>query len=182
MGKAVKAIIAAGVLAVAGLWAASPIFAAQALVRAGRAGDAAALARLVDFPAFRDSLKDELNARLLAEMRAKTGGDSALSGLGMLLAPTVVSGAVDALVTPQAIGAMVRSGQAPEADDAVRAEPAPSAPDGEDVALTYGYRDLNTFAVTLTRPDRPAEPVVLLMERRGMVDWKLAGIDLDAPQ
>lgn len=180
MNRTVKTIIAAGVLAISGLWALSPVFAAQALVRAGRTGDQAALSRLVDFPAFRDSLKEELNARLMTEMRAKTGGDSALSGLGMLLAPAVVSGAVDALVTPQAISAMVRSGQAPQAD--ATPEPATPEPDGRDVKVGYGYRDLNTFAVTLTREDRPAEPVILLMQRRGVVDWKLAGIELGTPE
>lgn len=177
MSRTVKAIIAAGVLAVAGLWAAAPVFATRSLVRAARSGDEAALARLVDFPAFRQSLKDELNARLMAEMRAEGGGDDALSGLGMLLAPTVVSGAVDAFVTPQAVAVMVRSGRAPKArPDGADAEPANA--DGSEVKLTYGYRDLNTFAVTLTRKDRPGEPVVLLMERRGVVDWKLAAIDL----
>lgn len=176
MSKTVKAIITAGALAVAALWAAAPVFAAQSLVRAARAGDQTDLRRLVDFPAFRQSLKDELNAHLVAQMREKTGGDSALSGLGMLLAPTVVSGAVDALITPQAISAMVRTGEAPKPSTVLKDEP-PQA-DRSEVKLGYGYRDLNTFAVTLTRADRPGEPVVLLMERRGIVDWKLAGIDL----
>ncbi|RZJ16833.1 MAG: DUF2939 domain-containing protein [Brevundimonas sp.] len=175
MSKTVKAIITAGALAVAALWAAAPVFAAQSLVRAARAGDQTDLRRLVDFPAFRQSLKDELNAHLVAQMREKTG-DSALSGLGMLLAPTVVSGAVDALITPQAISAMVRTGEAPTPSTVLKDEP--SGADRSEVKLGYGYRDLNTFAVTLTRADRPGEPVVLLMERRGVVDWKLAGIDL----
>lgn len=176
MNKTVKAIIAAGALAVAALWAAAPVFAAQGLVRAARTGDQAALRRLVDFPAFRQSLKDELNAHLVAEMRDRAGGDSALSGLGMLLAPTVVSGAVDAFITPQAISAMVRTGEAPKPSTVLKEEPPQT--DRSKVKLGYGYRDLNTFAVTLTRADRPDEPVVLLMERRGVVDWKLAGIDL----
>ncbi len=176
MSRTVKAIIAAGTLAVAALWGLAPVFAARSLVQAARTGDEAALARRVDFPAFRQSLKDELNARLLAEMRVKGGGDDALSGLGMLLAPTVVSGAVDAFVTPQAVAVMVRSGKAPRAGPADVQADASDA--GAEVKLAYGYRDLNTFAVTLTRKDRPGEPVVLLMERRGVVDWKLAAIDL----
>ena len=62
-----KLWVGAAVAAVAvfvGAYALSPVFAAQALIRAGKAGDAAALERLVDFPAFRASLKDELNQAL----------------------------------------------------------------------------------------------------------------------
>lgn len=93
-------------------YAVSPILAARSLVQAAKTGDEQALERQVDFPAFRASLKDELSARMFAEMRKddRLGG---LSGLGMMLAPTLVSGAVDAFVTPQAISAMVQEGQRP---------------------------------------------------------------------
>ena len=43
---------------------------------------------------------------------------------------------------------------------------------------SWAYRDLNTFAVTLTRESRPDDPLVLLMQRRGPFSWKLAGVDL----
>ena len=60
-------VAAAAVLVVA--YAASPLLAARSLVQAAKAGDEAGLERQVDFPAFRASLKDELNARMMAEMR-----------------------------------------------------------------------------------------------------------------
>ena len=53
-----------------------------------------------------------------------------------------------------------------------------AAGDDEKVRRSYGYRDLNTFVVTLRRDDRPTEQVELLMDRRGLFNWKLAGIDL----
>ena len=167
------AAVAAFVLA----YAASPLLAARSLVQAAKSGDESALERQVDFPAFRASLKDELSARMVAEMRKddRLGG---LSGLGMMLAPSLVSGAVDAFVTPQAISAMVQEGQAPQPDQA-KAEP-PVAPktEGKKVRQSWGYRDLDTFAVTLTRDDQPDEQVSLLMKRRNLFGWKLAGIDL----
>ncbi len=171
------AAVAAFVLA----YAASPLLAARALVQAARSGDAAALERQVDFPAFRASLKDELSARMVAEMRkdSRLGG---LSGLGMMLAPTLVSGAVDAFVTPQAISAMVQEGQAPKPDLArVEPEVGPK-PESKKVRQSWSYRDLNTFAVTLTRDDQPDEQVSLLMKRRNLFSWKLAGIDLSKPE
>ncbi|AYG95058.1 DUF2939 domain-containing protein [Brevundimonas naejangsanensis] len=179
-----KLIIRLGAAAVAAFvlaYAASPLLAARSLVQAAKAGDAQGLERQVDFPAFRQSLKDELNARMMAEMRKDPRlADSGLSGLGMLLAPAIVGGAVDAFVTPQAISAMVREGQAPKPEFKRQAD----EPKAEDkrVRQSWGYRDLDTFAVTLTRDDQPGERVALLMKRRNLFGWKLAGIDLGAPE
>lgn len=161
-------------------YAASPILAARSLVQAAKSGDAQALERQVDFPAFRASLKDELSARMVAEMRkdSRLGG---LSSLGMLLAPTLVGGAVDAFVTPQAISMMVREGEAPQPDMARSEPPTEPKADKTRVRQSWGYRDLDTFAVTLTRDDQPGEQVSLLMKRRNLFGWKLAGIDLSEP-
>jgi len=113
-------------------------------------------------------------------------GDSGLSGLGMLLAPALVGGAVDAFVTPQAISAMVREGEAPKPDLAkVEPETGPKPEDQSEskkVRQSWSYRDLDTFAVTLTRDDQPDEQVSLLMKRRNLFGWKLAGIDLSRPE
>ena len=162
-------------------YAASPLLAARSLVQAAKTGDEQALERQVDFPAFRASLKDELSARMVAEMRKddRLGG---LSGLGMLLAPTLVSGAVDAFVTPEAISAMVQEGQAPKPDLAkVEPDVGPKS-ESKKVRQSWGYRDLDTFAVTLKRDDQPDEQVSLLMKRRNLFGWKLAGIDLSQPE
>ena len=162
-------------------YAASPLLAARSLVQAAKTGDERALERQVDFPAFRASLKDELSARMVAEMRKddRLGG---LSGLGMLLAPTLVSGAVDAFVTPQAIAVMVQEGQAPKPDLAKVEPDVGPKPESKKVRQSWGYRDLDTFAVTLTRDDQPDEQVSLLMKRRNLFGWKLAGIDLSQPE
>lgn len=163
-------------------YAASPLLAARSLVQAARIGDEKALERQVDFPAFRASLKDELNARMMVEMRKdKRLGDSGLSGLGMLLAPALVGGAVDAFVTPQAIALMVQEGRTPK-PEIKRPEPAETKAENKRVRQTWGYRDLDTFAVTLTRDDQPDEQVSLLMKRRNLFGWKLAAIDLGAPE
>jgi len=158
-------------------YAASPLLAARSLVQAAKNGDEKALERQVDFPAFRASLKDELSARMVAEMRKddRLGG---LSGLGMMLAPSLVSGAVDAFVTPQAISAMVQEGKAPKPDLAKVEPPVAPKTESKKVRQSWGYRDLDTFAVTLTRDDQPDEQVSLLMKRRNLFGWKLAGIDL----
>lgn len=161
---------------------ASPLLAVQGLISAAKAGDEAALERKVDFPALRQSMKDEMNARLVAEMRKDLGDkDSALSGLGLLLAPSLISGAVDALVTPQAVAVMVTEAREPRAADAVgRAEPRPQNAD-DKVKRSYSYRSLDTFAVTLTQGDKPDERLSLLLKRNNLFFWKLAGVDLADP-
>ena len=158
---------------------ASPLLAVRGLVSAAKAGDEARLEQLVDFPAFRTSLKEELNTKLVEQMRADLGDRAdGLSGLGMILAPSLISGAVDAFVTPPAVAAMVRSGEVPNAKDVARDRArVPSEPSSK-VHQSYSYRGLDTFAVRLTREDRPDDYIDLLMQRRNVFGWKLAAIDL----
>ncbi|MDQ1154941.1 DUF2939 domain-containing protein [Brevundimonas sp. SORGH_AS_0993] len=155
----------------------SPFLAAQGLIQAARAGDATQLERRVDFPALRASLREELNARAPLEIRERAKGDVGLTALGMLLAPSLVDGAVDNLVTPQAVAAMVRSAEKPEPEAGAPPSDTP-APPKDQVHQSWAYRGLNTFAVTLTREDRPDDPLVLLMSRRGPFTWRLSGVDL----
>lgn len=181
MNKKTIVGVAAATLAIfAVAWAAAPIVAAQSLIRAAKAGDAARLEQLVDFPSLRDSLKVELEAEVLARVRSDPRlAESGLGGIGMMLAPMLLAGAVDTVVTPQVVAAMVRDGEAPDPTDAP--DPAPKAGDaGDDIHQSWGYRDLNTFAVTLTRRDAPNKRLALLMDRRGLFSWKLAAVDLQS--
>lgn len=174
-GLGIAVVVALGIA-----WAASPVFAGQALIQAAKAGDEARLEQLVDFPALRQSLKDEFNAELVARMRRDPRVvESGLGGLGMMLAPMLLSGAVDAVVTPQGVAAMVRSGEAP--DPTRDAPSSPSAEDeGEDIHQAWGYRDLNTFAITLTQREQPDEHLALLLKRHGLFGWKLAAVDMQS--
>lgn len=159
-------------------WAAAPVFAAQALIRAAKAGDADRIEQLVDFPALRESLKDELTSELAAHMRRDPRlAENSLGGLGMILAPMLLSGAIDATVTPEVVAQMVTTAEAP--DPTVRDRPEPGdAADGDDIHQAWGYRDLNAFAVTLTDRDHPDQRLALILERRGLFSWKLAAVDI----
>ena len=175
----IKGAVVLAVVAFLVAYLASPILTVNAIVAAAKAGDEAALERMVDFPAFRDSLKDELTARLMAEAQADPDvRDSALGGLGMMLAPMLVGGAVDALVNAPTIAAMVRTAETPDPiDTATATTPEPESED-RDIRQSYAYRDLNTFVLGLTDPDRPDQKLKLLLKRQGLFGWKLAGIDL----
>lgn len=174
------AAVAVGLFLIA--YFASPLLAVRGLVSAAKAGDEAALEQRVDFPALRQSMKNEMNARLVAEMRKDLGDhDKALGGLGMLLAPSFISSAVDTLVTPKAVATMVTEAREPRAADAV-GQARPKTDDADDkIKRSYSYRGLNTFAVTLHEQGRPERRLSLLMERRNLFFWKLAGVELPEP-
>ena len=111
-------------------------------------------------------------------------GDTALSGLGMLLAPGLVNGAVDILITPEVIAEVVKTGETPDPTRRLRnreAEPATKGAEdqGSDVKQSYGYRDLNTFTITMSQTDDPDQKLALLMKRQGLFGWKLTGVDIN---
>jgi hypothetical protein len=176
--RLIVGVVAGAVALFAFAWAAAPVIAAQALIRAAKAGDEEKIERLVDFPSLRESLKEELETTLVARMRADPRvTESGLGGLGMMLAPMLVSGAVDVLVTPEVVADMVRTAEAP--DPTRPADPAPTdKADSDDIHQSWGYRSLNEFAVTLTDRDRPDDRLALILERRGLFDWKLAAVDI----
>lgn len=180
MKKSLIVGVAVGAVALFVLaWAAAPVLAAQALIRAAKAGDEEKIEKLVDFPSLRDSLKSELNAELMARMsRDARVTDSGLGGLGMMLAPMILSGAVDTLVTPEVVAHMVTTAEAPDPTRRPPPEPAGDEADGDDIHQAWGYRSLDAFAVTLTDRDQPDDRLALIMERRGVFDWKLAAVDL----
>ncbi len=160
-------------------WAAAPVLAAQALITAAKAGDERKIEQLVDFPALRESLKSELSAELTARMsRDPRLAESGLGGLGMMLAPMILSGAVDAVVTPEVVARMVTTAEAPDPTRRPPPEPAGDEADGDDIHQAWGYRSLNEFAVTLTDRDQPDDRLALILERRGLFEWKLAAVDL----
>ena len=176
--KLVVALAVAAVAVFAIAWAASPVLAAQTLIRAAKAGDADKIERLVDFPALRESLKAELSAELAAHMRSDPRMENDLGGLGLILAPMLLSGAVDAVVTPEVVAQMVTTAEAPDPTVRDQPEPGDATDQGDDIHQSWGYRDLNAFAVTLTDRDRPDQRLALIMERRGLFTWKLAAVDI----
>lgn len=181
--KLVPTLIGVAVVGFAVAYFGSPVLAARDLTEAAKTGDEPALRRLVDFPAFRSSLKDELRDEMVARLRMdNTLGDSALSGLGMILAPGLVNGAVDLLITPEVIAEVVNSGETPDPTRRLRnrdPEKADANTKDDEVRQSYGFRDLNTFTITLSQADDPDQKLALLMKRKGLFGWKLSGVDIN---
>ncbi len=155
MKKSLIVGVAVGAVALFVLaWAAAPVLAAQALIRAAKAGDARKIEKLVDFPSLRESLKSELNAELVARMsRDPRVTDSGLGGLGMMLAPMILSGAVDAVVTPEVVAHMVTTAEAPDPTRRPAPEPAGDEADGDDIHQSWRHRP--PVPRIRRHPDRP---------------------------
>ena len=185
--------LAAGAVVLAVIWyVVSPFQAFAALAEAGRTGDRDKLVAQVDFPAVREGLKQQLNARLSSAI----SGDSAPSrspfgALGALLGPSVVDQVVDAAVTPEGVAAIIRSGRAPLSDveggktalppPEETAPPPPvlgAAPEPKKKEKTrFSYADLNHVRATTLSNDSERTPLTWVLERRGL-GWKLVGIEL----
>lgn len=180
--------LAIGAVILAALWyVLSPFQAFAALAEAARVGDRDKLEAGVDFPAVREGLKDQLNARLTTALST----DSSLSkgpfgALGALLGPTVVDQVVDAAVTPDGVAAIIRSGKAPLSD--VTPGKAALPPPPEEVAppppesapkkkTRFAYADLNHVRATTVSNDSAQTPLTWVLERRGL-GWKLVRIEL----
>jgi hypothetical protein len=106
-----KGVIVVAVLVILGLGAylVSPFFYVFSLKGAFLSGDSSKLADLVDFPAVRDSLKEQVATIL--DQQTKESSDSKQSPLAALSAfvgPVFLNRAVDTYCTPEAIAGLVK--------------------------------------------------------------------------
>lgn len=101
-------------------WIAWPYYAVLSLMQAARDGDVTTLEKRVDWNTFRQSLRGDLNAQLLQNVRNKEAG-----GLAAVLGPAVINQMIDGYVTPQAIAALAKS----EADKSPSGEKTPEGID-----------------------------------------------------
>lgn len=166
-------------LAVVGLLAygvAGPFLTINAIRDAVRTENARALAKQVDFPPLRHSLK--LQVREAIVRRAGADAQSSLAGaLGIRMAAGLADGAVDAMVTPMGLGALMEgrkvwnraSGLPPptRADTGDRAQPLQDP--------RYRFESPSRFTATVTGADGTETTFVLT--RKGL-SWKLSDIRL----
>jgi hypothetical protein len=163
---------------VAAAYVASPVAALYSLRSAVQNGSKDQLGALVDFPAVRDDLKAQMNARIVQALSEPDMKDNPFAGLAALVAPALVGRMIDAAVTPDGISALIRNGKIDQASVQER----PSAGSGtEEPAVTrMGYLTLDRFKVSLDSPRTPPASMSLVLERRGILTWKLIKIELPA--
>lgn len=166
-------LLAAGLLAYVGT---GPYRTLDAIRVAVRTEDGRALARHVDFPALRSSLKAQLADHLVREAGAEVQS-SLVGAFGLRMATALVGGVVDTMVTPGGLGALMEgrklwnrgSGIAPPSRDDTSEQPEP-LPDP-----SQRWESPSRFSATVH--DDTGHPVVFVLTRDGL-RWTLSDIRL----
>ena len=145
----------------------APYMAYRKLVRAADRGDVEALNEVVDFPALRTSLKDNVRTAVSREISADRG--NAFAQMGGALAGMLTGRLVDAAVTPAGIAALTRGNDPRDGgDDDEKRE-------NDRVEREKRYEGLDRFAVRYVDRETGGEHFALILRRDGL-DWKLSGI------
>lgn len=101
MKKPVKFALCAAVFGLVAFYVASPYLVMQKLYDGVMRMDADVIERHVEFPALRESLKEQANAYLATRLpKAQNGRPSLFGAAGLVMLPKVVEALVDAYVTP----------------------------------------------------------------------------------
>lgn len=154
--------------AAAGLYF-TPHLSIMRLQKAAERGDAVALERMVDFPALRTSVKENVRSGVERRISRDRG---ALAVIGGMVAGVVADPVVDAAVTPAGIAALTRGrtpgDRADEPDTGPRSDPR--------LRIERGYEDVSTFGVRYVDRETGREHLALLLRRIGLTGWKLDGI------
>lgn len=167
------------VLALGAAYAGSPIYAFQQLKEAAQSGDRERLEALVDFPAVREDLKRQVDSKATRLARTASGVGYPIAAILGRLGAALGDRAIDRLVTPEAISAMVQYGETS------RGRPKDGAADpGSDASVRQGTK----VGFAYLTPDRvrarvapaadPNRPVDLILERHGLFSWRLEAIEL----
>lgn len=164
-------------LLLAGILFSGPYLTVRGLAQAIEARDTAKLDRYVDFPMLRANLRAQLNDYVVR--RAGPDVQSNLLGALLLSASETLTGtAVDAMVTPTGIGALMeghtlwkRASNDLESNDTYAPPRKPRPLQGAE----HHFESLSRF--TATTRTAQGEPVVFVLQRSGL-RWKLVDIRL----
>ncbi len=162
-GGAALATVFAG-----GWYYASPGFAMKELRDAAIRGDKQELKERVDFPAVRESLKEQVRAVIMAEMAKQK--DNPFAGLGMLMAGAIIDPMIDTMVSPSGMKALVDQGKFKKPDQADDASSSKSAD------WTIERDGMEHFRATLKSNDGAKAPTLIF--RRDGIGWDLVDIEI----
>jgi hypothetical protein len=169
----------------AGVWLYfTPYLALRKIQAAAERGDAETLNEMVDFPAFRESVKQGVRTAVSREIsRSDEGSSNPFAAIGGMIAGALAGPMVDAFVTPEGIAALT-NGIRPDGDGG-RGGRGGSGGERErtidpDVKITREYEGVDRFVIHFVDEKSGRERVALVMHRDGLADWKLSGVRLPA--
>ena len=152
----------------------TPFMAVNRLQAAAERGDAQALNEMVDFPALRASIRTEVQGATARGIQ-KDGG--VFAAIGAAAAGFVVGPVVDAAVTPQGIGLLMK-GRSPGDDET---DSANDEDWRDDVKITRRWEASDRFVVRYSDRTSGDDRIALVMRRDGL-EWRLSGIRFPAAE
>jgi hypothetical protein len=124
-------LIVVAVIAALGFGYASPYMALNSLKRAADARDAQTVDEYVDFPALRESLKQQVTGLLTRRLEAHGNGNP-FAAIGAMIGVALIGPLVDAYATPDGVAALL-NGMPPRGTPGER-PPVPPAADNQPTA------------------------------------------------
>ena len=154
----------------------SPYWTLYQIRSAAAAGQGDRVATYVDFPAVRESVKSQFVLAMTKRVESK-GKDNAFATLGKAFALRMMDGLVDAMVSPEGVANMIRSGKAPRPTLEAKATPAAaSSVERRELKVRRGYEGLDTFHAALVDPDSNEDMLTAVLSRQGLFTWKLTAV------
>ena len=150
---------------------ATPYIAAKSMQAAAINKDPDKLSALVDFPAVKESIKANLNAKLASEM-VNDKSENPFAALGAAMAGAIVNQFVETMVTPEGL-AMMMKGDKP---DPTKPKPTDTSSPLENTDTAAGYVDINSFRISVKKQGSTEAPLILIMTRNGVTSWKLTSV------
>jgi Protein of unknown function (DUF2939) len=134
--------------------------------------DLESFATHVDFPALRESVKDNLRSLISRETAEQK--NPLMSIFGSVMKGFVLDPIVDSVVTPSGVAALM-AGQQIQIDD--RNEAAQFSQVADKVEVNGQYESFNEFAVAVKPKGQETEPITFVLSRDGL-SWKISGVRL----
>jgi hypothetical protein len=179
-GKLLRNVVVISlVLAVISFFAA-PAVAFLAMRAAAEADDAAGLARLIDYPAVRQSLRPQLDANPAAVAPAPTFMEDPIGAVRRQIEQAAAPAApnVDAYLTPPAIAALTRGEGRYAAQRSTGPQPSRDGTNTGGPLPTPVYWGVNRARMSVT--DEGGSDTLFTFERVGVFEWKLVHVGLAA--
>ena len=180
MNRLLGVLLVLVLIAVAAVYVGSPFYAFQQLQQAAQAGDRERLEALVDFPAVREDLKRQVDSKAAKLARRVEGVGNPIAAILESLGAALGDRAIDKLVTPEAISAMVQFGEttARRRQDAPADAASKDAEGGARTEVHYGFLSPDRFRASVAPALAPGRPIDLILVRHGLFSWRLEAIQL----
>lgn len=184
MSRGLVGLVVLVLLVVGAVYVGSPFYAFHELKAAAEAGDRERLEAMVDFPAVREDLKRQVDSKAVKLARRASGVGYPIAAVIGAVGAALGDRAIDRLVTPDAISAMIRFGVTSRSHHRQAAEAATEAGDTtraaseSKTAVHYGFLSPDRFRASVAPARDPDHPIDLILERHGLFSWRLEAIQL----